>query len=263
MKSRSVVSSSITVGQVIFSSSSMQFSLKNAVLVGLVDGVHKARQLFKQHEILAHHIRNQRPLHLRDHLRAVLQHRVVGLADGRRAYRLVPELQEDIVDLPAGLLLDHRPGNLRVQLLHVLPQVFKLLAVALRQHVHTAGHDLADLHVGRAQVLQRGAQLHGREAIGVKVVLGEHGHDFGGAGLLVLLHRLQLAGEQPPQLFPHLGLRVLQRGLAALQLLGPLLLALRRGLLLLLPLLLAHGLPDLLLLLRQGLLRLYGLLRRL
>ena len=196
------------------------------VLAGVADGVDQPCQLLQQHEILPHHVRDQRPLHLRDHLRAVLQHREVGLSDGCRPQGLVLELQEDVVDLPAGLLLDHRLGDLRVQLLHVLPQLFQLLAVALRQHVHTAGHDLADLNVGRSQVLKRCAQLHRRKAVGVEVVLGEHRHDLGSARLLQLFHRLHLAGEQLFHLFAHLRGGVLQLGLAALQLLVQVLLAL-------------------------------------
>ena len=234
-----------------------------AVIVGLADHVNEAAQLLQQHKVFAHHLRDQRALHLRHDLRAVLQHGIVGLADGRGSQGLVPEFLIDLTDLLARFLLDHGLGDLGIQFLHVLPQFLKLPAVAFRQHIHAAGPDLADLDICRTQVFQRGAQFFGREAVGVEIVLGKHGHNLNAAGLFPFLHVLEFAGQQLLHPRAQFFFGMLQGLLAAVKFLLPFPLAPGGGILLFLLFIFPLGLPGLLFLDCQGLLGFGGFLARL
>ena len=126
------------------------------------------------------------------------------LTHRRCADGLVAELLIDLVDLLAGLLLDDRLGDLAVKGLYVLSELFELLAVRLGQQIDTAGHDLSDLDIGRAEILEGRAQLYGREAVGVVVVSSEDAEHLGAAGLLALAEIGDLFLEQTFQIGAHL-----------------------------------------------------------
>ena len=102
---------------------------------------------------------------------------------GSGAQRLITEFAVDLINRLTCLFLDYHAGKSRIQLLHVLAQLLKLLAVALRQKVYTAGHDLADFDISGAQILKRDAQLLGGKTVGVEIVLGKDCHDLCGAAL--------------------------------------------------------------------------------
>ena len=157
------------------------------LVIGIVrafpDLAEALRKLLQHDEILAHHVRDVRTLHLCHNLPAVLEYGIMSLPDGGGSQGLVPELLVDLVDLFPGLLLDHFPCQLRVELLHILAQLFKLLAVALRKQVQTAGHDLPDLDISRSQILQRGAQFFRCETVRVEIMFCENPDDLRTAAL--------------------------------------------------------------------------------
>ena len=165
-----------------------KIDLLSLVLIALIDDHDSVGKFFQQDKVLPHHIRDQRALDLYDNLRSVEERRFVHLADGRRAERIVVKVLEGLFDLLARFLLYHGAHHVAVKRLDVLAQLFQFLAVALRKHVDTAGHDLTDLDIGRAEVLQRCAQFHRREAARIEIVLRKDAEHLRRARLFTVLH---------------------------------------------------------------------------
>ena len=126
------------------------------------------------------------------------------LPDGGRADGFVAKLRVNFVDAFARFLLDDSPGDGRIEGLDVLPKLFQFPAVACREQIRAAGHDLAYFHVGGAEVFQGRPEFDGRKAVGVEIVLGKNGEHFRIAVLIAGLKRLQLLRQKPFQLRAHL-----------------------------------------------------------
>ena len=111
-------------------------------------------------------------LDLEHHLAPVLEGRAVDLRDRGRGQGLVVELAEHLVHGAAELVLDELADPLAAEGLDLVLQLAQLGHELERDQVGAGRHDLAQLHEGRAEVLQRepdpllGLELdHGRVGV--------------------------------------------------------------------------------------------------
>ena len=115
------------------------------------------------------------------------------LPDRSGTDRLIAELPVDLIDLLSRLRLDHRAGDLRIQFFHILAERLQFFTVTFRQEIRAAGHDLSDLDVSRAKILQGCPQFHGSEPVRVEIMLRQHADHLGGTFciLLIFLQRIR------------------------------------------------------------------------
>ena len=118
--------------------------------VALGEGGQSAEQLQVERDLLL----DPRPSHLDDDLAARAQQRSVDLRDRRTCERLLVEPSEDV---QADVLVDD-PARLRErERRHVVDELAELLDVDVGEKVRPRGEQLAELHVGGAELLERPA----------------------------------------------------------------------------------------------------------
>ena len=139
------------------------------------------------------------------------------LSDRGGSDGFILEFGKDLFDLLTCLHLDHSAGNSRIQFLHILSELLEFLAKTLREYIHTAGHDLADLDVSRTQVLQCCPELYRCDAVRVEIMLGQHREHLRGALFFLLALFLDILMEELFQLRSHLQRRMLESRLHFLQ----------------------------------------------
>ena len=123
------------------------------------DAAHEVRRQPRHDgKVLAHPVRHRRPLHLDHHRRPVEQRGGVHLRDGGGGQRCAPDRGEDRGDGPTEVLdehaLDDRPRLGR----HLVAAPLELGHELGREDAVARGDDLAQLDVGRSQVLCRHPQ---------------------------------------------------------------------------------------------------------
>ena len=121
-----------------------------------------ACRLAQQRHVLRHDFVDALALHLDHDVRAILEARFMRLRDGRRADGLLVEIRIHFLDGLAERAL-HYPAHLvKGHGRHGRAQLRQRVTIGLRNHVRTHRHDLAELDIGGAEILQYGAQLFGR-----------------------------------------------------------------------------------------------------
>lgn len=101
------------------------------------------------------------PSHIHDDLGPVVEARRVGLADRRRSDRRRVEGREEILERPPQLGLDDRADRREGLRRHLVLELRQLARVVGWEEVGARRGDLAGLHCGRAQVLERHPQVLG------------------------------------------------------------------------------------------------------
>ena len=112
-------------------------------------------------EVGADLVGDQRPLHLDGDLGAVVEERAVHLRRGGRRERLGLERGVQLLRRRPQLLDDRDAHLVAGERRHVVLQARELLGDVDRQGRGLAGDDLADLDVGRPELLQHHPQPHG------------------------------------------------------------------------------------------------------
>ena len=121
--------------------------------------LHEPRRLVEQREVGLDLARRARPLHLHGDLLAVRKRRAVHLADRRRRDGLAFEVEEEPLDRVAEVLDDHALGLLERERAHVVLEAAQLGDDVGRHDVRPRREQLAELHEGRAELVEQLAQM--------------------------------------------------------------------------------------------------------